>query len=65
MARVAAEPAGFWKVLAVSSVGLIIMMLGWFLVYQVGKTDALEDAVGGIKTDIAVIKQSLGIADGR
>lgn len=65
MARGVAEPNGFWRSLAIGAMGLIIMMLGAFLAYQVAKTDGIEDSVNEIKTDIALIQQRLGIDDGR
>lgn len=34
MARIAGEPNGFWKTLALGLAGLVVIMLGWFLVDQ-------------------------------
>jgi hypothetical protein len=65
MARVAGEPNGFWRALAIGAMGLIIMMLGAFLAYQVAKTDGIETAVNQIKVDIALIQQQLEIERGR
>lgn len=34
MARSVAEPNGFWKSLALGLSGIVVLMLGWFLVDQ-------------------------------
>lgn len=62
----AATDSVAWRGVAVGAVALIIGMLGWFLVYQVHKTDQIEQDVNVIQTDIALIKQRLGVGgDGR
>ena len=60
MARVA-EPNGFWKTLALGLCGLVVLMLGWFLVYQVGRTDEVTDSVNNIERRIARIEERLDI----
>jgi hypothetical protein len=53
MARVAAEPNGFWQGLAIGATGLIVAMLGWFLISQAGKLDDLTRAVNELKVEVA------------
>lgn len=59
MAKVAAD-SGFWRGIAIGAVALIVAMLGWFLLYQVEKTDQIKRDVEAIQTDVALIKQRLG-----